>query len=86
MYRRIDSHMARTQMGKIIDLAEKNDDRFVVERYGKPAVVIMSLQDFIRIAAPPPDWLQTAVDSGNRRAPDSPPPDEIARAWRDDAK
>jgi prevent-host-death family protein len=47
--------MARTQFGQIMDLATKNDERFIVDRRGKPAVVIMSVQDFIRTAAPPPN-------------------------------
>src|SRR3981081_3397962 len=60
MDRRIDAHIARTQFGQIMDLATKNNERFIVDRRGEPAVVIMSVQDFIRTAAPPPDWLQKA--------------------------
>jgi len=55
MDRRIDAHTARTQFGQLMDLATRNNERFMVERLGEPAVVIMSVQDFIRIAAPPPD-------------------------------
>src|SRR5438874_4436401 len=58
--RRIDAHIARTQFGQIMDLAMKNNERFIVDRRGEPAVVIMSVQDFIRTAAPPPDWLEKA--------------------------
>jgi prevent-host-death family protein len=63
MERRIDAHIARTQFGQIMDRAVKNNERFIVDRRGEPAVVIMSVQDFIRTAAPPPDWL------GRRQAP-----------------
>jgi len=55
MNRRVDAHLARTQFGQIMDRAVENNERFVVERRGEPAVVIMSVQDFIRTAAPPPD-------------------------------
>jgi prevent-host-death family protein len=55
MSRRVDAHLARTQFGQIMDRAVENNERFVVERRGEPAVVIMSVQDFIRTAAPPPD-------------------------------
>src|SRR6185312_6219007 len=65
--RRIDAHIARTQFGQIMDLAMKNNERFVVDRRGEPAVVIMSVQDFIRTAAPPPDWLQKAWTGAKRR-------------------
>jgi hypothetical protein len=54
MDRRIDAHIARTQFGQIMDLATKNNERFIVDRRGEPAVVIMSVQDFIRTGAPRP--------------------------------
>jgi hypothetical protein len=43
----------------------------VVDRRGEPAVVIMSVQDFIRTAAPPPDWLQKAWSGAKRRGLDT---------------
>lgn len=71
MDRRIDAHIARTQFGQIMDLAAKNNERFVVDRRGEPAVVIMSVQDFIRTAAPPPDWLEKAWAGAKRRGLDA---------------
>ena len=67
MDRRIDAHIARTQFGQIMDLAVKNHERFIVDRRGEPAVVILSVQDFIRMAAPPPDWLEKAWSGAKRR-------------------
>jgi prevent-host-death family protein len=67
MDRRIDAHTARTQFGQLMDLAIRNHERFIVERRGEPAVVIMSVQDFIRAVAPPPDWLQKAWAGARRR-------------------
>ena len=77
MDRRIDAHIARTQFGQIMDLATKKNERFIVDRRGEPAVVIMSVQDFIRIAAPPPDWLQKAWRGAKRRGLDALTPAEI---------
>jgi prevent-host-death family protein len=77
MDRRIDAHIARTQFGQIMDLVTKNNERFVVDRRGEPAVVIMSVQDFIRIAAPPPDWLQKAWAGAKRRGLDALAPADI---------
>ena len=71
MERRIDAHIARTQFGQIMDLAVKHNERFVVDRRGEPAVVIMSVQDFVRTAAPPPDWLQKAWACAKRRQLDA---------------
>src|SRR5713101_10087355 len=77
MDRRIDAHIARTQFGHIMDLAVKNNERFIVDRRGEPAVVIMSVQDFIRTAAPPPDWLAKAWAGAKRRGLDALTLDEI---------
>ncbi len=77
MERRIDAHIARTQLGQIMDLAVKNNERFAVDRRGEPSVVIMSVQDFIRTAAPPPGWLQTAWAGAKRRGLDTMTLDDI---------
>lgn len=67
MDRRIDAHIARTQLGQIMDLATKNNERFIVVRRGEPAVVIMSVQDFVRTVAPAPGWLEKAWAGAKRR-------------------
>jgi Antitoxin Phd_YefM, type II toxin-antitoxin system len=77
MDRRIDAHIARTQFGQIMDLATKNNERFIVDRRGEPAVVIMSVQDFIRTVAPPPDWLEKAWTGAKRRGLDTLTPAKI---------
>jgi hypothetical protein len=71
MDRRIDAHIARTQFGQIMDLATKNNERFIVDRRGEPAVVIMSVQDFIRTVSPPPNWLGKAWSGAKRRGLDA---------------
>ncbi|MGP0001316.1 MAG: type II toxin-antitoxin system Phd/YefM family antitoxin [Acetobacteraceae bacterium] len=92
MDRRIDAHIARTQFGQIMDLAIRNHERFIVDRRGEPAVVIMSVQDFIRAAAPPPDWLEKAWTGAKRRGLDTLTPGDIEaeiathrRSRKDDA-
>jgi Antitoxin Phd_YefM, type II toxin-antitoxin system len=77
MDRRIDAHIARTQFGQIMDLATKNNQRFIVDRRGAPAIVIMSVQDFIRTAAPAPDWLEKAWAGAKQRGLDKLSPAEI---------
>jgi hypothetical protein len=87
MDRHIDVHIARTQFGQIIDLATKNNERFIVDRRGEPAI-IMSVQDFIRIAAPAPDWLEKAWTGAKQRGLDkltsADIDSEITRYWRRD--
>lgn len=77
MNRRVDAHLARTQFGQIMDRAIENNERFVVERRGEPAVVIMSIQDFVRTASPPPDWLEKAWSGAKRRGLDKLTPQDI---------
>ena len=77
MDRRIDAHIARTQFGQVMDLATTKNERFIVDRRGEPAVVIMSVQDFIRTVAPPPDWLQKAWRGARRRGIDALTRDDI---------
>ena len=45
---------ARTQLGQILKRASEKDERFVVDRRGKPSVIIMSVRDYIRNVAPTP--------------------------------
>jgi len=60
-----------------MDLATRNNERFIVDRRGEPAVVIMSVQDFIRTVAPPPDWLEKAWTGGKQRGLDTLTPAHI---------
>jgi prevent-host-death family protein len=77
MERRVDAHVARTQFGQIMNRAIENNERFVVDRRGEPAVVIMSVKDFIKTVAPPPQWLEKAWSSAKRRGLDKLTPQEI---------
>ena len=77
MDRRIDAHIARTQFGQIMDLATKNNERFIVDRRGEPAVVIMSVQDFIRTTSPAPDWREKAWTGTKQRRLDKLTPADI---------
>ena len=70
MEHRIDAEVAGTRLGQIMDLAVKNNERSVVDRGGEPVVVIMSVQDFVRTTAQPPDWLQKAWTGAEGRGID----------------
>lgn len=50
--------------------AVENDDRFLVERNGEPAVVILSVKDYVKTFAPPPDWLRKSWVSAKRHGLD----------------
>jgi prevent-host-death family protein len=77
MDRRVDAHVARTQFGQIMDRAVENHERFIVDRRGEPAVVIMSVQDFINAVAPAPKWLEKAWAGAKERGLEKLSPHEI---------
>jgi prevent-host-death family protein len=89
MDRRVDAHVARTQFGQIMTRAVENNERFIVDRCGEPAVVIMSVEDFIKTVAPPPKWLEKAWAGAKQRGLDKLRPQEIdaeIKAYRREKK
>lgn len=70
MTRKISALTARTQLGQIMNRAIENNDRFLVERNGEPAVLILSVTDYVKTFAPPPDWLKKSWDSAKRNGLD----------------
>jgi prevent-host-death family protein len=90
MTRKISALTARTQLGQIMNRAVENNDRFLVERNGEPAVLILSVTDYVKTFAPPPDWLEKSWDSAKRHGLDKLTPKqidaEIAAARRDRRK
>src|ERR1700692_252231 len=72
MTRKISALIARTQLGQIMNRAIENNDRFLVERNGEPAVLILSVSDYVKTFAPPPDWLEKSWNSAKRQGLDKP--------------
>src|SRR5258708_2645567 len=66
MTRRINAATARIEFGQILDRAVENNDRFLVERDGEPAVLILSVSDFVKTLAPAPDWLKDIQQDAQR--------------------
>ncbi len=48
MTKLIDALSARTNFGKVMKEAEKKETRFLVSRRGKPKVVILSVEDYLK--------------------------------------
>jgi prevent-host-death family protein len=58
---------ARTQLGQILRRAGENDERFLVDRRGEPAVIIMSVKDYIKNIAPTPTAYSAARQEAKRK-------------------
>ena len=50
--------------------AVENNDRFLVERNGEPAVLILRVTGYVKTFAPGPGWLEKSWDSAKRRCLD----------------
>lgn len=48
MTKLIDALSARTRLGAVMEEAEKENTRFLVSRRGKPSVVILGVEDYLR--------------------------------------
>ena len=70
MTSKITTAMAQTQFDQIMDRAVEHNDRFLVERDDESAVLILSVVDFVRTLAPPPDWLKDIQDDAKRKGLD----------------
>jgi prevent-host-death family protein len=58
---------ARTQFGQILRRAGRRQERFIVERRGRPEVVIMGVEDFVKTIAPEPEVLRAIrAEAANR--------------------
>jgi prevent-host-death family protein len=57
---------ARTQFGQIMRRASQKNERLLVDRQGEPAVIIMSVKDYIDHIAPTPDSLRNVIAEAKR--------------------
>ena len=58
MTSKITAEKAASEFDQIIDRVGNDNDRFLVERDGEPAVLIISVVDYLREIAPSPIWLK----------------------------
>jgi hypothetical protein len=77
MTRKITAVAAQNQFGQIIDRAVDHNERFLVERDGEPAVLILSVTDFVKTLAPAPDWLKDIQNHAKQARLDNLTMDEI---------
>ena len=61
---------ARTQFGRILRQVERDRRSFVVERRGSPKAIILSVAEYVRLAAPEPAILRIVGEESKRRGTD----------------
>jgi len=62
MTKKISALTARTQFGQIMNRAVERQERFLVDRRGEPAVIIMSVDDYLKTIAPEDTALKKVRD------------------------
>jgi prevent-host-death family protein len=77
MTKKISALTARTQFGQIMNRAVEKQERFLVERRGEPAVIIMSVDDYLETIAPEDTALQKIRDEFKRTGLDTMTMEEI---------
>jgi prevent-host-death family protein len=57
---------ARANFGKLLDHVEDERVSLVIEKRGTPRAVLMSLRDYVRLAAPEPEILRIIGEESKR--------------------
>ncbi|MGA7415336.1 MAG: type II toxin-antitoxin system Phd/YefM family antitoxin [Bryobacteraceae bacterium] len=70
MIKKISALTARTQFGQIMNRAIERRERFLVDRRGEPAVIIMSVDDYLQTIAPEDIALKKLRDEAKRNGLD----------------
>ncbi len=76
MNKHIDSRSLPLQLDRVIDEALRDNTHTIVDRDGRPAVVIMSVAEYLR-TNPNPDWLEAIWADSRARGMDTMTMDEI---------
>ena len=66
MTKKITALTARTQFGQIMNRAVERQERFLVDRRGEPAVIIMSVDDYLKTIAPEDTALKKIRDEAKK--------------------
>jgi prevent-host-death family protein len=61
---------ARTAFGKLLQRVEDERRSFVIEKRGAPKAVLLSIRDYVRLAAPEPEVLRIIGEESKRKGTD----------------
>lgn len=78
---------ARANFGKLLHRVEEERRSLVIEKRGTPKAVLLSIRDYVRLAAPEPEVLRVLGEESKRKGMDKVTPrqiDRVIRAARDD--
>jgi len=63
--------IARTSFGKLLRRVEDESRSLVIEKRGTPKAVLLSIRDYVRLAAPEPEVLRVLGEESQRNGTDA---------------
>jgi prevent-host-death family protein len=73
---------ARTNFGKLLRRVEMEGQSLVIEKRGTPRAILLSIRDYVRLAAPEPDVLRIIGEESKRKGTDKLSSRQIERIIR----
>ena len=76
---------ARANFGKLLRRVDEQHRSLVIEKRGTPKAVLLSIRDYVRLAAPEPEVLLAIGEESRRKGTDklsSPQIDQVIKAMR----
>jgi len=58
---------ARSNLGKLLQRVEDERRSLIIEKRGAPKAVLLSIRDYVRLAAPEPDVLRVIGEESRRK-------------------
>ncbi len=58
---------ARSGFGKLLKRVDKDGRGLVIEKRGTPRAILLSIRDYVRLAAPEPEVLRTIGEESKRK-------------------
>ena len=66
----VSARAARTRLGKLLRRVENEHRSLVLEKRGTPKAVLLSIRDYVRLAAPEPEVLRVIGEESRRTGTD----------------
>lgn len=73
---------ARTNFGRLLQRVEREQRSVVIEKRGAPRAILLSIRDYVRLAAPEPEVLEIIGRESKAKGTDRLSPREIDRVIR----
>ena len=71
---------ARSSFGKLLNRLERDGRGLVIEKRGTPRAILLSIRDYVRLAAPEPEVLRAIGEESGRKGTASLSSRQIERA------